>query len=168
MRGILIWGVGAMLAFLVTAGAFLVLANLSSSLSTRSVAPTPAPSNSAPLLRMNLSEASLEELEKAADQTLPLSVDNTGESTLSNISLTMRVTSENTAQPRARYYRATIKELEAGASKTVRFTLDLSAPKPSDSPRPTSSDLPEPRSVLEVQATTPEGISAVKTAVLPF
>lgn len=168
MRGILIWGVGAMLAFLVTAGAFLVLANLSSSLSTRSVAPTPAPSNSAPLLKMSLSEASLEELKKEAGQTLPLTVDNTGESVLSNISLTMRVTSENTAQPRARYYRATIKELAAGESKTVRFTLDLSAPRSSESRQPLPPDSPEPRSVLEVQATTPEGISAIKTAVLPF
>ncbi len=168
MRRVLIWGVGAMLAFLVTAGAFLMLANLSSSLSTRGVGPTPAQSNSAPPLGLNLSEASLEELKKEADQVLPLTVDNTSESALSNISLTMRVTSENTAQLRARYYRATIKELAPGASKTVRFTLDLSSPKPSERRHPLPPDSPEPRSVLEVQATTPEGVSAIKTAVLPF
>lgn len=157
-----------MLAFLVTAGAFLVLANLSSSLSTRSVSPTPAPSNSDPLLKMSLSQYSLEGLKKEAGQTLPLTVDNAGESALSNISLTMRVTSEDTAQPRARYYRATVKELTAGESKTVQFTLDLSAPQPPEDRKPPPPDSPEPRSVLEVQATTPEGISAIKTAVLPF
>ncbi len=168
MRGVLVWGVGAALAFLVTAGAFLMLANLSSTLSTRSVDPKPAPSASAPLLRLELSEPQLEELEKKPDQTLPLKVDNTGASALSDISLTMRVTSENTAQPGTRYYRATIKDLAAKESKTVRFTLDLSYPKPPQNSRSGASEMPEPRIVLEVQATTPEGISAIKTAVLPL
>ena len=168
MRGVLIWGVAAVLAFLATAGAFLMLANISSTLSTRSVDPEPAPSNSAPLLRLELSETRLEELERETGQVLSLTVSNTGESALSNISLTMRVTSENTAQPIARYYRATIKELAAGGSKTVRFTLDLSSPGPAESRRPLPSDSPEPRSVLEVQANTPEGISAIKTVVLPL
>ena len=168
MKGVLIWGIGATMAFLLTAGAFLLLANFSSGLSTRSVDPTPAPSDSAPLLGMKLSETRLKELKKESGQTLPLTVDNTSKSTLSDISLTMRVTSEDTAQPGARYYRATIKELAAGKSKTVEFTLDLSGPGPSEGRQPISLASPEPRSVLEVQATTPEGVSAIKTVVLPL
>lgn len=166
MKGMLIWTAGAVLAFLATAGAFLVLANLSSTLSTRSVEPEPAPSNTASQLGLELNESRLQELEKESGQVLPLTVDNPGESALSNINLTMRVTSEDTAQPGTRYYQAIISELAAGESKTVRFTLDLSSSERTQVTRGSGS--PEPRSVLEVQATTPEGISAVKTAVLPL
>ncbi|MDQ4105838.1 MAG: hypothetical protein M3157_01505 [Actinomycetota bacterium] len=166
MRGALAWTAGAVLAFLATAGAFLLLANLSSTLSSRSVEPEPAPSDTVPLLGLELSESRLEELEKESGQILPLTVENSGGSDLRDINLTMRVASEDTARPGTRYYRATIKELAAGESKTVRFTLDLSPPDRDRGARPSSE--PEPRSVLEAQATTPEGISAVKTAVLPL
>lgn len=167
MRGIAIWGFGSAMAFLVTAGAFLVLANLSNSLPARSVDPKPAPPNSTPPLGLELSEARLEELEKSSGQILPLTVKNAGESTFSDISLTMRATSEDTAQPGVRYYRATIKNLAAGRSKTVQFKLDLSSTESSEEPQ-TPPDSPEPRTILEVQAITPEGISAIKTAVLPL
>lgn len=167
MRGLLIWLFGAALAFLLTAGAFLVLANFSSSLSARNFDPGPAPSNSGPPLQLELAEARLENLRKSSNQTLPLRVENAGEETLSRINLTMRVTSENTSQPEPRYYRATVEDLTPGDSKTVRFTIDLSPPNASERRR-TSSDSLEPRSVLEIQATTPQGISAIKTAVLPI
>ena len=168
MKGVLIWLLGATLAFLLTAGAFLLLANLSGNLSSRNVDPRPAPSDSGPPLRLELSQARLEDLQKKAGQTLPLRVENAGEAKLSNINLTMRVTSENTSQPKPRYYRATIKGLVPGDSKTVRFTIDLSSSENSGRPNPARSDPLAPRSMLEIQATTPEGISAIKTAVLPL
>lgn len=170
MKGVLIWLFGSILAFLLTAGAFLVLANLSSSLPSRNADPKPAPSNSGPPLQLELSEARLGSLKKKADQTLPLKVTNAGETSLSKINLTMRVTTEDTSQPEPRYYRATIKGLAQADSKTVRFTIDLSSSKTSGRERTvsSSSDSLSPRSVLEVQATTPQGVSAIKTAVLPL
>lgn len=166
MRGLVIWGFGSAMAFLVTAGAFLVLANLSNTLPARNADPKPAPPKSTPPLKLELSEVRLKELEKSSGQILPLTVKNKSESALSDISLTMRAISEDTTQPGVRYYRATIKNLSAGASKTVQFKLDLSSPESLES-RQTPPDSPEPRNILEVQATTPEGISAIKTAVLP-
>lgn len=168
MRGVLIWLFGATLAFLLTAGAFLLLANLSGTLSSRGADPKPAPSNSGPPLRLELSQARLGDLQKKSGQTLPLRVENAGEAKLSNINLTMRVTSENTSQPKPRYYRATIKGLAPGDSKTVKFTVDLSTSETPGGPNPVRSGPLEPRSMLEIQATTPEGISAIKTAVLPL
>ena len=168
MRGLLIWLFGAAIAFLLTAGAFLMLANFSNSLSARNFDPKPAPSNSGPPLQLELSEARLGNLQKRAEQTLPLRVDNAGEETLSNINLTMRVTSEDTSHPAPHYYRATVKGLAPGDSKTVRFTIDLSSRNAPGVRRTPSSDSLAPRSVLEIQATTPQGISAIKTAVLPL
>lgn len=164
----MLWGIWAMVAFALTAGAFLLLANLSSNLSTREVTSGPRPTNSTPPLALELDESRLEELESESDQTLPLAVENAGESDFTDISLTMRVTSENTARPEARYYRATVKDLPAGESKTVRFTLDLSPPEDHERQASSPPGTLEPRIILEVQATTPEGISAIRTAVLPL
>ena len=168
MRGLSVWLFGAVMAFLLTAGAFLVLANLSSSLSTRNVNPEPAQSNSGPPLQLELNEAPLENLQKRSDQALPLRVNNAGEETLSTINLTMRVISEDTSQTEPRYYRATVKDLAPGDSKTARFTIDLSSSSNPGGQNTPSSDSLSPRSVLEIQATTPQGISAIKTAVLPL
>lgn len=162
----MVWFFGALLAFLATAGAFIMLANLSGAFSARSVEPRPAPSNSAPPIQLEFDEARLDELQQGSGQVLPLRVVNNSESALSDISLTMRVTSENTAEPGDRYYRATVQDLAAGTSKTVRFRLDLSSTGPSEG-LPRSTESPSTRTILEVQATTPGGISALKTAVLP-
>ncbi|MGB3682322.1 MAG: hypothetical protein WA990_07515 [Rubrobacteraceae bacterium] len=167
VRGLLIWFLGALLAFVVAAGAFILLANLSGSFSARSIEPEPAPSSSTPPIRLRFDENRLDELQQGPGQILPLRVNNTGESALSDISLTMRVTSEDTARPDNRYYRATIRDLEPGNSKTARFRLDLSSPGSSGGPSP-PAESPEPRTILEVQATTPEGVSALRTAVLPL
>lgn len=80
----------------------------------------------------------------------------------------MSVTSEDTSRPGSRYYRATIENLAPDDSKIVRFTVDLSRPDEPQGSNRNPSDSFEPRSVLEFQATTPEGISAVKSVVLPL
>lgn len=110
----------------------------------------------------------LKSLETDANQELTLMVRNGSDSSFSKISLTLRVSSEDTTLARARYYRSEVSTLKSGDSKFVSFPLDLS---PLADPGE-ENHLPEnqvrSRIVLEVQATTPEGISTVKTAVLPF
>jgi hypothetical protein len=90
-------------------------------------------------------------------------VENSGDEDLSDVNLTLEVSSENTALSDARYYRETVDTLAAGGSTTVRFYPNLSEEQgtiPTAVPEP-------PRKILEVRATTPTGVSAVKTAVLP-
>ncbi len=96
-------------------------------------------------------------------------VRNGSDDPFSKVSLTLRVSSEDTTLSGARYYRAEVNGLEAGESEPVPFPLDLSplADLPGNG-APLSGDRAPSRIVLEFQATTPEGISRVKTAVLPF
>jgi hypothetical protein len=57
--------------------------------------------------------------------------------------------------------------LAAGSSDTVRFYLDLSVQGGTTGSG--SSAVPEPpRKILEIRATTPEGVSAIKTAIVPL
>lgn len=116
-----------------------------------------------------MDEDRLGALEARKDQVLTLVVNNGSSNSFSEVSLTLRVSSEDTALAGARYYQAKVEDLEAGGSKPVRFPLDLS-PISDSQERETyqPGDQERSRIVLEVQATTPEGISTVKTAVLPF
>ncbi|MGB3635913.1 MAG: hypothetical protein WA982_17885 [Rubrobacteraceae bacterium] len=107
-------------------------------------------------------------MEAVEDQELTVAVRNGSGSSFSKVSLTLRVSSEDTTLARSRYYRAEVSELKPGESESVPFALDLS---PLAAPREevyAPGGPVQSRMVLEVQATTPEGISAVKTAVLPF
>jgi hypothetical protein len=82
------------------------------------------------------------------------------------VNLTLEVSSENTALSDARYYRETVDELAAGKSTIVPFYLDLSPPEVSTL---ATTAVPEPpRTIVEVRATTPTGVSATKTAILPL
>ena len=164
MREAVLWVTGAALAFFVTAGAFLLLANLGTGPSEKSLAPDPRPARSGPALELNLEEGELAALHALPDQRFEVGVKNPGDKDLRDVHLTLEVSSENTALSDARYYRRTVDELEAGSNATVGFYLDLSAPEETN-----PVTVPEePRMILEVRATTPTGVSAIKTAILPL
>ena len=164
MREAALWVTGAALAFFVTAGAFLLLANLGSGPSEQSLPPDPQPARSGSALELNLDEGELASLQALPEQRLELRVENPGDEDLSEVNLTLEVSSENTALSNARYYQRTVEKLGAGGNVTVSFNLDLSSP---EDPNPVAVP-EEPRKILEVRATTPTGVSAIKTAILPL
>ncbi len=111
----------------------------------------------------------LKSLRAFEDQKFTLGVRNGSNNPFSKVSLTLRVSSEDTTLASARYYRAEVSDLKAGESGPVPFTLDLSPlAERTENKSFLSGDQVQSRTVLEVQATTPEGISTVKTAVLPL
>lgn len=166
MRGIALWASGAALAFFVTAGAFLMLANLATGSSEENLPPRPRPGKPGPALNLNLNEGRLASLEPRPDQELLLTVKNVGDEDLSDLNVTLDVSSENTALPNHRYYRRRVEGLAAGGTAKVDFEFDLSAPKTGAAKSPAPA--PEtPRKILEIRATTPEGARAVRTVLLP-
>jgi hypothetical protein len=169
VREAALWVFGAALAFFVTAGAFLVLANLGTGPSERNLTPDPPPAESGPALELTLNRERLESLRALPGQELEVGVRNTGEEDLSGVNLTVEVSSENTALSDARYYRENVNELPAGDSAPVRFYLDLSTYESTTPSTPPASAAPEPpRRIIEVRATTPEGASAIRTAIVPI
>ena len=167
MREAALWIFGAALAFFVTAGAFLLLANLGTGPTEEDLPPDPQPAGSGPALELRLDEEQLASLRALPNQELELGVSNPGGEDLSNVNLTLEVTSENTALSDTSYYRKTLDTLAAGSSVTVRFYLDFSVQGSTVGSSP--SAVPEPpRRIVEVRATTPEGVSAIKTAILPL
>ena len=165
MREAALWVAAAALAFFVTAGAFLVLANLATGSLQDDVPATPAGGRSGPAIDLDLNRSRLASLQPAPDQELLLTVENAGGSDFSNVNLTIESSSGDTADPSSRYYRRTLRNLEPGESVEVGFLLDLSRPARS-SDAPTAPE--EGSEILEIRATTPEGVSAVKTAILPL
>lgn len=158
MRGIFSWLSGAALAFLLTAGAFLLLANAGDSPTDKSLRPDPPSTPSGPSLELQLPMDNLTSLEQRPDQKLSVGIHNAGDEKLSDINVSVKVFSENTALSEARYYRKSVESLAAGKTAPAEFTLDLSVAKQS----------PEPaRAIIEVRATTPSGVSSVRTAILP-
>jgi hypothetical protein len=159
------WVSGAAVAFFITAGAFLLLANLGTGPSEKNLPAGPGTGKSGPDLELNLGEGTLTTLAPLPQQRFDLTVENVGSEDLSDVSLTVEVSSENTGLSDASYYRKTVEKLPAGESTIVPFYLDLSTPQAGL----TSTIVPEPpRTIVEVRATTPEGVSAVKTAILPL
>ncbi|HEX2181147.1 MAG TPA: hypothetical protein VHH10_02605 [Rubrobacteraceae bacterium] len=168
MREAALWVSGAFLAFLATAGAFLLLANLGTGPSETNLTPDPPPEESGPALELTLNRDRLASLRALPGQELAVGVRNAGGEDLSDIHLTLEVSSENTALSEARYYRKTIEELPAGRRVDVPFYLDLSAAVSTASSSATASAVPEPpRKIIEVRATTPGGVSTIKTAIVP-
>lgn len=166
MRGVISWLSAAAVAFLVTAGAFLLLANLGSDRGQEQRISRPEPAESGPILKMDLREDQLEALEQAPNQRLEVVVSNTGTQPISGVNATVKVASENTALPETRFYRAAVEKLKAEETKTVGFEVDLSSFENSAGSGPDASVEP-PRTILEVRATTPRGASSIKTAILP-
>ena len=166
MRGIVLWISGAALAFFVTAGAFLLLANLASAPSDKSLTPDSSSGGSGPALELSLDEGRLASLRPLPGQSLDLVVKNEGSRQLSDVNVTLGVSSENTSIPESRYYRQTVEKVPPGEADTVHFEFDLSAlaqpvARPHDA-------VPGPsRKILEIRAATPEGISKVRTVILP-
>jgi len=170
VKGVALWSLGAIVAFLATAGAFLLLANLLGNPAASGLIPRADPSrtqSSEPALVLDLPKDRLERLEKRPGQRLALDVENRGNEEFPQVDITLDATSSNTARPRKRSYRETVGTLAPGESRTVEFEIDLSPQIPAGGREasPAGAD-PQPREVLETRATTPEGISAVKTAVL--
>ncbi|CAA9494982.1 MAG: hypothetical protein AVDCRST_MAG12-2310 [uncultured Rubrobacteraceae bacterium] len=165
MRGAALWAAGAALAFFLTAGAFLFLANLATGPAAEDLPATPARGKPGPALDLDLNRDRLSSLEPAPDQELLLTVENAGGKDFSNVNLTLEASSEDTANPRSRYYRRTLRDLKAGDRIEVSFLLDLSKP-PEGSASPTATD--EQSEILEIRATTPEDVSEVRTAILPL
>ena len=166
MREAVFWVSGAALAFFVTAGAFLLLANLGTGSSEKSLALDPRPARSGPALELNLDEGELASLRALPEQRFVVVVKNPGDEDLRDVHLTLEVSSENTALSTPRYYRENVPTLAAGDDVPVPFYLDLSAPEGTSPAVP--AVLEPPRTILEVRATTPTGVWAVKTAILPL
>lgn len=165
MRDAALWAAGAALAFLLTAGAFLVLANLATGPSAEDLPATPARAKPGPVLDLDLNRERLASLEPAPDQELLLTVENAGGRDFSNVNLTLEASSGDTANPHSRYYRQTLQDLRSGEDVEVRFLIDLSETAEASS-HPTAPD--ESSEIIEIRATTPEGVSVVRTAILPL
>jgi hypothetical protein len=164
MRDVVFWLSGAALAFFITAGAFLLLANLATVPSEKRLTPDPPGGGSEPAVELVLDAGRLASLRPLPDQSLYLVVKNEGAGRLLDMNVTLSVSSEDTALPDTRYYRRTVDKVEAGGEADVRFEFDLSDPERPTPGRPASEPA---RRILEIRATTPDGISAVKTVILP-
>ena len=99
MREAALWVAAAALAFLVTAGAFLVLANLATGSLADDQPAAPARVESSPALDLDLNRSRLASLQPAADQELLLTVENAGGSDFSNVNLTLESSPGDTAAP---------------------------------------------------------------------
>ena len=164
MKDVAFWLSGAALAFFLTAGAFLLLANLATIPSEKSLAPNPHEAGSQPAVKLALDAEQLASLRPEPDQSLDLVVKNEGSKPLSDVNVTLSVSSENTALSDYRYYRKTVEKVAAGGGANVHFAFDLSEPEQRVTGRPASEPA---RKILEIKATTPDGISTVKTVILP-
>lgn len=164
MRGFLTWVSGAAFAFFVTAGAFLLLANLGTGPSETELPSRPAAQGSGPALSLTVRKDGLASLDPAPDQNLAFDLRNEGERELTDINLTLKVFPEDTSVTDARYYKATVEKLAGGETATADFdVVDLSPLPGLDTHRQ-----PEPpRWIVEARATTPGGASAVRTVILP-
>jgi hypothetical protein len=164
VRDVAVWLSGAALAFFLTAGAFLLLANLATVPPEKSLTPDPPEAGSQPAVELALDAEQLASLGPGPDQNLDLAVENEGSNPLSDVNVTLIVSSENTALADYRYYRQTVEKVAAGGTADLRFALDLSEPEQRVTGRPASEPA---RQILEIKATTPDGISTAKTVILP-
>ena len=169
MRGVALWILGASVAFLATAGAFLLLASLGGVPVTSAPIPRAEPStpeSPGPALVLKLPEDRLEELKIGPDQKLAVDVENGDDEELPIVNLALVVASENSTRPGTRYYWATTENLSPQEVATVEFEIDLSPPTSDEDSEVGPGSRQEDREMLEVRATTPGGASAIKTAVL--
>jgi hypothetical protein len=166
MRDIIFWLSGAALAFLVTAGAFLLLANLATAPSEKRLNPDQARGGSGQSVDLILDREQLASLRDRPNQSLALVVENEGGEQLSDVNVTLSVFSENTALSDPRYYRQTVEKVPTGEAASVPFEFDLLVREEPGANLPTGN--PEPsREILEIRAKTPEGNSTVRTVILP-
>jgi len=164
VRDVLFWLSGAALAFFATAGAFLLLASLSTAPSEKSLAPDRPDAGSDAAVELVLGAERLAALRPLPDQSLDLTVKNEGATRLSDVNVVLTVSSENTALPNTRYYRRTVEKVAPGKDADVHFEFGLSDPEKPVAGRPASEPA---RKILEIRASTPDGVSTVKTVILP-
>ena len=164
MKGMAIWFSGAALAFLLTAGAFLLLASLATVPSEKSLTPDPPEVASQPAVDLKPNAGQLASLKPEKDQSLDLTLRNESSIPLSHVSVTLSVSSENTALSTPRFYRHLVGKLPASGAADIPFGFDLSEPRQRITGRPASEPA---REILEFRATTPDGISTTKTVILP-
>src|SRR5829696_5213447 len=129
MRGVAVWFSGAALAFFFTAGAFLLLANIATVPSEKSLAPEPPDAASQPVVELELNADQLASLKPEPDQSLDLTISNASNTPLTNLSVALSVSSENTALSGSRYYRQMVEKIPANGTADVPFGLNLSEPK---------------------------------------
>ncbi|HYZ05980.1 MAG TPA: hypothetical protein VE691_12955 [Rubrobacter sp.] len=166
MRDIIFWLSGVALAFLVTAGAFLLLANLATAPSEKRLNPDQARGGSGHSVDLILDREQLASLRDRPNQSLALVVENEGGEQLSDVNVNLSVISENTAPSDPRYYRQLVEKVPTGEAASVPFEFDLLVREEPGANLPTAN--PEPsREILEIRATTPEGNSTVRTVILP-
>ena len=174
IRGLLFWMASIMLAFVATAGVFLMLAELGTSQPGESLgADGESRASSGDPLSVELQRDSLESLEEAEGQTLGITLSNNSEREITGIKVHLILFSEDTADQDTRYYEAEVQELSPGGSKIVHFDnkLDFSPPKPGNNAEASQNGGSQDResfNILEVRAASSEGVSTVKTAVLSF
>jgi hypothetical protein len=164
MRDVIFWLSGAALAFFITALAFLLLANLATVPSEKRLTPDPPPGESGSAVELVLDEGRLASLRPFPDQSLDMVVKNEGDRRLSSVNVTLKVSSENTVLSDIRFYRRTVDKVKAGGEANVRFGFDLSDPEQPAPGRPASEPA---RRLLEIRASTPDGIFTAKTVILP-
>ena len=158
-RGVLLWLLATSAAFLATAGAFLLLANLGAG-SGRHSGPIPrAPETAGPALALRFAEDRLGELEGRPDQALTLYVENRGDRELPEVGITLDVASEADLEANPRRYEESVEGLAPGERRAVEMQVDFSPP--AETP-----EAQDQRDILEARAITPGGDSAVETAVL--
>ena len=158
-RGVLLWLLATSAAFLATAGAFLLLANLGAG-PGRGSDPIPrAPEAAGPALALRFAEDRLGKLERRPDQALTLYVENRGDRELADVGVTLAVASEAALEVSVRRYEESVERLAPGERRAVEMQVDLSPPAE-------TSETQDQREILEARATTPGGVSAVETAVL--
>ena len=169
MRGALFWLIGAAVAFFVTAGAFLLLANIgiapkASVPIPRSEAPEQGPEG--PELILNFSEERLEALERRRNQTLTIYLENKGDEELESVDLELRVSSEGAASRNARRYGETVLGLAPGEMEEVALTVDLSPAPPVEGFAVLGQEPGGDREILEARAYALGEPVVVETAVL--
>ena len=169
MRGALFWLGGASLAFFVTAGAFLLLANFA--VAPRASDPIPQNNTSgqsppAQGLALSFSEERLEELQRSKDQMLTLYLENRGDGDLASVNLVLTVSSEDTARPGIRRYRETVADLAPGEIQRVDLMVDLSASRHTESMAVLEGASHGDREIVEARAYPPGGSMVIETAIL--
>jgi hypothetical protein len=163
MKFLLSWVSAAAFAFAVTAGAFLLLANLGTGPSETDLPSRPEEGQSGPALSLTIRKDGLAALSSQPDQELSFDLKNESERELRDVSIFVTVFPEDTSVTSDRGYEATVERLAPDETATAKFSVDLSPPPDLE----TRVAAEPPRWIIEARATTPDGVSAGRTVILP-
>src|ERR687893_245316 len=124
MREMALWISGTVLAFFVTAGAFLLLANLATVPSDKSLTPDPSSRRPGPVLDVSLDEDRLASLRARPGQSLALTLKNEGDRAQKAETLPPDFPPKTPPRPNPRSSHRKVETLPAGESTPVRFEFD--------------------------------------------